>query len=126
MDGLINFFAPTPGIGTAGQPAREQFAGIADAGYAAVVNLAMHNSDKAIAGEKVLVHCAVNAKVAAFTSQYFTLKRGLASSAVTSPLLAEWQPRMNDAWRGIMRLSLADIEAQTVRIRGRVVRNIRV
>ena len=154
MEGFINFFAPVEQIGTAGQPAPAQFRQIVDAGYAAVVNLAMPDSDNAIGEEgaivtslgmtyvhipvpfdrptpahlrqyfgvldallpaKVFVHCAVNARVSAFTHRYLTLKQGLDSAAVTSPLLAQWLPRMEAPWREIMALDLADIEAPSGR-----------
>ncbi|MGE0384084.1 MAG: protein tyrosine phosphatase family protein [Gammaproteobacteria bacterium] len=55
MQDVVNFFQMTPGIATSGQPARDQFAAIADAGYRAVVNLAMHDSDNAIVDEGSLV-----------------------------------------------------------------------
>jgi len=42
-------------LGTSGQPARDQFAAIADAGYQAVVNLALPTSDNAIADEGSIV-----------------------------------------------------------------------
>ncbi len=42
-------------IGTSGQPTREQFAAIAEAGYDAVINLALPTSDHAIADEGAIV-----------------------------------------------------------------------
>jgi len=61
-------------------------------------------------GEKVWVHCAINARVSAFMHQYLTLKKGLGSEEATSPLLAQWRPRMDDAWRAIMDLELREVE----------------
>lgn len=55
MKGLVNFFAPSERIGTAGQPSTNQLAEIAAAGYTAVVNLAMPDSDNAIAAEGSIV-----------------------------------------------------------------------
>jgi protein tyrosine phosphatase (PTP) superfamily phosphohydrolase (DUF442 family) len=52
---ITNFVPLTEDVGTSGQPAREQFRAIADAGYAAVINLALPTSDHAIADEGSLV-----------------------------------------------------------------------
>ena len=52
---LLNFHQITPHIGTAGHPRPEDFATIAAAGYQVVVNLALHDSDDAIADEGSLV-----------------------------------------------------------------------
>ncbi len=52
---IYHFEAPTPWLGTSGQPTREQFADIAAAGYQAVINLALPTSDNAIADEGSLV-----------------------------------------------------------------------
>jgi len=52
---IFNFVQLTPDVGTSGQPTREQFAAIAQDGYAAVVNLAMPTSDNAIADEGSVV-----------------------------------------------------------------------
>lgn len=65
----------------------------------------------ALEGESVLVHCAVNARVSAFMHQYLTLRKGVASDRATSPLLERWRPSMDDAWRGIMALTLEEIES---------------
>lgn len=52
---ITNFVQLTEDIGTSGQPGREQFEAIADAGYAAVVNLALPSSDHAISDEGSVV-----------------------------------------------------------------------
>lgn len=148
QDELINFFAPTSLIGTAGQPTAAQFASIAAQGYGAVVNLAMPDSDNALANEgaivtslglsyfhipvpfdnptanhlrqfsgvmdtladdKVFVHCAVNARVSAFTFQYLTLVRDMAPDTVTSPLLARWRAEMAPAWQQFMAIDKASL-----------------
>ena len=54
---ILNFVQLTPNVGTAGQPSSEQFGDIAAAGYAAVVNLAMHDSDNAVPNEGNIVAC---------------------------------------------------------------------
>lgn len=52
---LPNFCQITERIGTSGQPTRAQFHAIAAAGYASVINLAMHDSDDAIPKEGSIV-----------------------------------------------------------------------
>jgi protein tyrosine phosphatase (PTP) superfamily phosphohydrolase (DUF442 family) len=52
---ITNFVPLTEDIGTSGQPTVEQFAAIAEAGYRAVVNLALPTSEHAIADEGRLV-----------------------------------------------------------------------
>jgi len=55
LNEIKNLVPLTPDIGTSGQPRREQIADIAEAGYRAVVNLALADSDHAIADEGSLV-----------------------------------------------------------------------
>jgi protein tyrosine phosphatase (PTP) superfamily phosphohydrolase (DUF442 family) len=149
MEALLNFHQATETIGTSGQPTRDQFRAIAEQGYASIVNLAMHDSDNAIAdeggivsslgmcyfhipvpfdrprvehlrkflrlmnaleGEKVLVHCAVNARVSAFMFKYLTLVKGWEESASVSPVLGKWWPRMDAAWMAIMDLDPGEID----------------
>ena len=55
MEEILNFVQLTADVGTSGQPTVTQFKTIADAGYAAVVNLAMPDSENAIAEEGSIV-----------------------------------------------------------------------
>lgn len=149
MNELINFHQSTETVGTAGQPTVEQFRQIAELGYSFVINLAMHDSDNAIAeegnivsslgmsyfhmpvpfdkpsvehvktfirimdaldGEKVFVHCAVNARVSAFMYKYLTLRKSLGEAESTSPVLEQWLPHMDDAWKSIINLRSQDVE----------------
>ncbi|MCH7815943.1 MAG: protein tyrosine phosphatase family protein [Proteobacteria bacterium] len=55
MQQPLNFYQITDRIGTAGQPSIEQLAAIAKQGVANVVNLAMHDSDNALADEGSIV-----------------------------------------------------------------------
>lgn len=48
---IYNFVQLTPRVGTSGQPTPDQFADIAAAGYRGVINLAMADSDNAVADE---------------------------------------------------------------------------
>jgi protein tyrosine phosphatase (PTP) superfamily phosphohydrolase (DUF442 family) len=54
MDGIPAFLQISERLGTAGQPAPEQFAVIAAAGYEALVNLAMPDSTNALPNEAEL------------------------------------------------------------------------
>lgn len=149
MKEIINFYQITQNIGTGGQPTASQLTEIAKNKYTTVVNLAMHDSDNAIAdegsivaslgmtyvhipvpfeapnsshlrkfckvmdslsGEKVFVHCAVNARVSAFMHQYLTLKKEVTSKQATSPLLHKWLPEMDNNWKSIMELKVDEIE----------------
>jgi protein tyrosine phosphatase (PTP) superfamily phosphohydrolase (DUF442 family) len=55
LEKIRNYVRLTEEIGTSGQPEEHQFSGIAAAGYEFVVNLAMPDSDDAIANEGNLV-----------------------------------------------------------------------
>ena len=52
---IFNYHQATDQIATSGQPLAEEFKDIATNGYQAVVNLAMHDSDDAIADEGSIV-----------------------------------------------------------------------
>jgi protein tyrosine phosphatase (PTP) superfamily phosphohydrolase (DUF442 family) len=51
LNDILNFVQLTPRVGTSGQPTPAQLQEIAEAGYRAVVNLALPTSDNAIADE---------------------------------------------------------------------------
>lgn len=55
MNDILNYHPLTPEIATSGQPTPEQFRSIAADGYQAVINLAMPDSDDALANEGSLV-----------------------------------------------------------------------
>ena len=148
LSDITNFIQLTPDIGTAGQPTREQFPDIAAAGYQAVVNLAMHDSDNAVPEEgslvaahgmryfhlpidfasptavdarlfndlmdvlsprKVFVHCALNLRVSAFMYLYLRHKRGLDEQTSRSPLIARWEPKMDQVWKDFLALGPAEL-----------------
>jgi protein tyrosine phosphatase (PTP) superfamily phosphohydrolase (DUF442 family) len=143
MTGIRNFVQTTETIGTSGQPTVEQFGEIARAGYSSVVNLAMPDSDDAIAdegtivtslgmkyvhipvpfdaptkqqlrsfirvmraidGEKVWVHCVVNARVSAFMYHYLRIDKGYEDDAAKNQLLRRWEPKMDAAWKKFLQL----------------------
>ncbi|TFG93618.1 MAG: hypothetical protein E4H15_00920 [Syntrophobacterales bacterium] len=51
----LNYYQITEKVGTSGQPSKEQFSDIAQMGYEAVVNLAMHDSENTIPEEGGIV-----------------------------------------------------------------------
>ena len=55
IDEISNYFALPMSLGTSGQPTVDQFTAIRAAGYDVVVNLAMPDSDNAIANEGAVV-----------------------------------------------------------------------
>ena len=148
MTDIRNFIQMTEAIGTSGQPTVEQFDEIAKAGYSSVVNLAMPDSDDAIAdegnivtslgmkyvhipvpfdnptkehlrefirvmramdGEKVWVHCVVNARVSAFMYHYLRMDKGQDDNAAKNQLLRRWEPRMDAVWTKFMQLRREDL-----------------
>jgi protein tyrosine phosphatase (PTP) superfamily phosphohydrolase (DUF442 family) len=146
--GILNQIQMTETISTSGQPTREQFSQIAEAGFKAVVNLGMPNSDNAIPdegkvvtelgmqyvhipvpfdnpnadhlksflhtmrgleGERVWVHCVVNARVSAFMYQYLRFEKGYEVDAAKNDLLKSWEPEMDAVWKRFMSLNQEDI-----------------
>ncbi len=53
---------------------------------------------QALRGNKVWVHCVVNARVSAFMYLYLKHVRGLDDAAARSPVLDRWQPEMDQVW----------------------------
>ena len=51
MNNILNFYQISKNVGTGGQPTVDQLSAIARAGYSTLINLAMHDSDNAIAQE---------------------------------------------------------------------------
>ena len=52
---LLNQHVFSETIGSSGQPSEAQFSELAESGYQVIINLAMHDSDEAIANEGALV-----------------------------------------------------------------------
>ncbi|MEM9620038.1 MAG: protein tyrosine phosphatase family protein [Pseudomonadota bacterium] len=129
-------------IGCSGQPKADQFQLIQAAGYRAVINLALPDSDHAIAdegsivtglgmsyhhipvkfdapcitdlrlfngvmqalqGQRVWVHCVVNARVSAFLFLHLHRLHGLPATAARTQLLDKWEPQMDDVWQEFLR-----------------------
>ncbi len=61
-------------------------------------------------GDRVFVHCAINARVSAFVHRYLTLRKGVPADEATTPILRQWRPNMDPAWRSIMQLTDGDLE----------------
>jgi len=55
MEEVFNFHQLALNVGTSGQPTTVQFSDIAEANYAVVINLAMHDSDNAVPEEGNIV-----------------------------------------------------------------------
>jgi len=145
---ISNQIQMTETISTSGQPTRAQFGQIAEAGFKAVVNLGMPDSDNAIPdegkvvtelgmqyvhipvpfdnpnaahlksflhtmraleGERVWVHCVVNARVSAFMYQYLRFEKGYDVDAAKNVLLKNWEPKMDAAWKRFMSITQEDI-----------------
>lgn len=51
LSGIYNYRATGEQLGAAGQPTQDQFYAIRDAGFEAVINLALPTSDNALANE---------------------------------------------------------------------------
>ena len=138
----------TEWLGTSGQPTEAQFQDISNAGYRAVINLALPTSDNAIAnegsivashnmayfhipvefdaptkenlclffgvlsaleGQKVWVHCVVNARVSAFVYQYLRMVKGYDDDASKTQLLRRWLPEMDQVWRDFLALPKGEL-----------------
>lgn len=65
---------------------------------------------RALEGRRVWVHCVVNARVSAFVYHYLRRERHLDEAACRSPILAKWEPRMDDVWRSFLALDDATID----------------
>lgn len=53
--------------------------------------------------QKVWVHCVMNLRVSAFMYHYLLQTEGVAQEAARSPILAQWEPRMDEVWSQFMR-----------------------
>lgn len=60
-------------------------------------------------GNKVWVHCVVNARVSAFVYQYLRHVRGVTSEAARSPILKKWEPKMDTVWQTFIGYSEQDL-----------------
>lgn len=110
---ILNFVQLTPHVGTSGQPLAHQFQEIADAGYKTVINLAMADSDNALADEGALVAGTgmtyIHLPVSAFMYLYLRHVKGLDEEAAKSPMLDKWAPRMDAVWSGFLELSAPEV-----------------
>ncbi len=57
----------------------------------------------AFGGQRVWVHCVVNARVSAFCYRYLTERRGEPDADSRSPILERWLPQMDAVWRRFLR-----------------------
>ena len=56
-------------------------------------------------GQKVWVHCVVNARVSAFVYHYLRYEKGVPDEAARSRILKKWQPIMDEPWQAFMEIS---------------------
>lgn len=59
---------------------------------------------RALDGEQVFVHCAMNMRVSAFMYHYLTAEKGLPPERARSPILERWAPKMDDVWKQFLAL----------------------
>ena len=64
----------------------------------------------AFEGQKIFVHCALNARVSVFMHQYLTLKKEVNADDAQTPLLKKWLPKMDEKWKSILKLSIEEID----------------
>ena len=64
---------------------------------------------RALEGRKVWVHCVVNARVSAFMYHYLRHDRGLPDEKARSPVIARWEPQMDDVWKRFLALTPDEI-----------------
>jgi protein tyrosine phosphatase (PTP) superfamily phosphohydrolase (DUF442 family) len=55
-------------------------------------------------GEKIWVHCVVNARVSAFVYHYLRYEKGVSEDAARSRILEKWQPIMDEPWTDFMNI----------------------
>ena len=56
-------------------------------------------------GQKIWVHCVVNARVSAFVYHYLCNAKDASAEAATSRILKKWRPIMDDPWQAFMEIS---------------------
>jgi protein tyrosine phosphatase (PTP) superfamily phosphohydrolase (DUF442 family) len=59
---------------------------------------------RTIDGEKVWVHCVVNARVSAFMYHYLKIDKAYEDDAAKNQLLRRWEPKMDPAWIKFLQL----------------------
>jgi protein tyrosine phosphatase (PTP) superfamily phosphohydrolase (DUF442 family) len=60
---------------------------------------------RALEGERVFVHCAMNMRVSAFMYHYLTVEKGMSPESARSPILEKWAPKMDEVWKGFLAIS---------------------
>ena len=58
----------------------------------------------ALEGQKVWVHCVVNARVSAFVYRYLRFEKGFDEETSSTRLLKKWRPQMDDVWQKFLAL----------------------
>jgi protein tyrosine phosphatase (PTP) superfamily phosphohydrolase (DUF442 family) len=60
---------------------------------------------RALEDRPVWVHCAMNLRVSAFMYHYLRHDLGVPEAEARSPMLAKWEPRMDEVWRKFLALT---------------------
>jgi protein tyrosine phosphatase (PTP) superfamily phosphohydrolase (DUF442 family) len=131
---IYNFRKIGERLGTAGQPTETQLRAIREAGFEAVINLALPTSDNALAnayvhipvdfaapkpqdfrtfcgvmealeGRPTFIHCAANMRVSAFVFLYRVLHEKAAVAEAQRDLNAIWQP--DEVWERFIKEQLS-------------------
>ncbi len=59
---------------------------------------------RALDGDKVWVHCVVNARVSAFVYHYLKHEKQSEETDARSPILERWEPQMDEVWKRFIEL----------------------
>lgn len=92
VSSIYNYYALPENLGSSGQPSAEQFAAIRAEDFDVVINLAMPDSENAIADEGRMVS-----------------ENGMIADDASTPLLTAWLPQMDENWRSIYDLTATEI-----------------
>lgn len=61
-------------------------------------------------GKRVWVHCVKNWRVSAFMYHYLRFEKGLPEVECRTPMLAAWEPAMDEVWRVFIGLTREEID----------------
>lgn len=67
---------------------------------------------RALDGEQVFVHCAMNLRVSAFMYHYLTAEKGLPPERARSPILERWEPKMDAIWKRFLALPIEEVRGE--------------
>lgn len=100
MSNILNYRYINERLTSSGQPLADEIQSLAEAGFEAVINLAMPYSPNV--RRKVWVHCALNHRVSAFLYQYHRLVLGMPEADAKAVMLPEWEP--DEVWQAFLQI----------------------